>query len=275
MTAQRPRDRLRRLQLAAYEPAREAGGAQEADDGARHRAERSEGVRQRTSWALRPGTLARVALAVVLLGVLLAVAAVASGVLRLGAPGSPEVTPTQPTLPTPSAAPPASAAPSADGADSPGVGEVASAEAALYVHVAGAVSDPGLVQLAPGERVADAIAAAGGAAETADLDRVNLAAPVTDGEQVYVPAEGETPPALPEAATGSGASDAEVSAAVVNVNTAGAEELETLPGIGPARAADIIAHREEDGPFESVEDLLAVPGIGPATLDRLRERVRL
>ena len=271
MTVQRPRDRLRRLQLAAYEPAREEGAAQEADDGARHRAERPESGGRRTSWAIRPGTLARVALAVVLLGVLLAGVAVATGTLRMRAPDEPGVTPALPTLPAPSMA----ASSSADGADSPGAGEVTSAEAALYVHVAGAVVEPGLVQLTPGDRVADAIEAAAGATDAADLDRVNLAAAVTDGEQVYVPAEGEMPPAPPETTTGPGAGEEEASSAVVDVNNAPAEELETLPGIGPARAADIIAYREQEGPFQSMEDLLQVPGIGPATLDRLRERVRL
>lgn len=212
--------------------------------------------------------LARVAIALVLLAGLVVAGALLSGVLQVGAADDPGP---RPTLPLPSTA----ASHSGDGGQSPAVGEVASAEAALYVHVAGAVVEPGLVQLAPGERVADAIAAAGGATDAADLDRVNLAAPVTDGEQVYLPAEGETPPAAPEVGTSSGETGDEGSSAVVHVNTAGPDELETLPGIGPARAADIIAYRERDGPFQSVEDLLQVPGIGPATLERLRDQVQL
>ncbi|HIZ37849.1 MAG TPA: helix-hairpin-helix domain-containing protein [Candidatus Ruania gallistercoris] len=193
-----------------------------------------------------------------------------TGVLQLGSapasPGGPA------TLPVPSAVPSASG----DGEPSPSGTEAASAAAVLYVHVAGAVREPGLVQLAPGDRVADAISAAGGASAAADLDLVNLAAPVSDGEQVYLPAEGEDlPPNGAEAGTGPGAAQEEAPTAVVDVNTAGAQELETLPGIGPARAADIIAYREQDGPFQSVEDLLGVPGIGPATLDRLRDRVRV
>ena len=212
--------------------------------------------------------LARVAVAVVLLGAVLLGGALVTGMLQVGAAEEPAVTPTLPLPSTAASAP-------ADGGHSPDESEVTSASAVLYVHVAGAVIEPGLVQLAPGERVADAIEAAGGAADAADLDRVNLAAAVTDGEQVYVPAEGERPPALPETTTGPGAGDAEASAAVVDVNNAPAEELETLPGIGSARAADIIDYREREGPFQSAEDLLQVPGIGPATLDRLRERIRL
>src|SRR5699024_2497655 len=164
--------------------------------------------------------------------------------------------------------------PDGDGAASPSEQPVASAEV-LLVHVAGAVTAPGLVQLAPGDRIADAIDAAGGAAAAADLDRVNLAAPVEDGQRVYVPAAGETPPAVPQQSQASGEAGTGGGPAVVNVNTASSDELETLPGIGPARAADIIDHREQEGPFRSVQDLLQVPGIGPATLERLRDQVQL
>lgn len=212
-------------------------------------------------------TLARVGIAVVATGLVVAVVLIVHGMLG---PAPAEEGTGSPTLPLPRQ-PPSEAA---DGGDSAAQAP-ASPAAVLLVHVAGAVTAPGLVHLEEGDRVADAIEAAGGPARHAELDRVNLAAPVADGEQVYVPAEGETPPAPPEAGTGPGEVGAEGSPAVVNVNTAGADELETLPGIGPARAADIIAYRERDGPFQSVEDLLGVPGIGPATLDRLRELVRL
>lgn len=252
------------MRLAAYAP--EASGAAEpSGDGARHRAAAGEGARRHVTCAIRPAVLARVGLAVVLLGALVAGGVLLTGVLT--APADP-TEPAEPTLPLPQASPTSAG----DDAAAPSAGPVATAQVVL-VHVAGAVTAPGLVQLQPGDRVADAIDAAGGAVPAADLDRVNLAAPVADGERLYVPAAGETPPAVPGAPAGAGEAATAGGSAVVNVNTADSQELETLPGIGPARAADIIAHREQEGPFQSVADLLQVPGIGPATLDRLRDQV--
>jgi competence protein ComEA len=134
----------------------------------------------------------------------------------------------------------------------------------LYVHVSGAVRAPGLYVLPPGARVVDAVAAAGGFAEDADRDAVNLARGLDDGEQLPVPRIGEVPPAgaSPPAADGR-----------VDLNAADAAQLETLPRIGPALAARIIAWREENGDFTSVEDLLAVPGIGDKMLESLRDLV--
>ncbi|UFU04952.1 ComEA family DNA-binding protein [Ruania halotolerans] len=147
----------------------------------------------------------------------------------------------------------------------------------VVVHVAGAVREPGVVRLPAGARVAEAIDAAGGALADADLDAVNLAAPLTDGAQVYLPTEAEdAPPAgtgAPAPAT-SGTTEQD-GAPLVDLNTADAAALETLPGIGPARAAEIIAWREREGEYSSVDQLLEVSGIGPATLERLRERVRV
>ncbi len=262
MTAQRPRDRLLRLRLAAYEPQ----AAEQSGDGARHRAHEGDQGRRHLTWAIRPVVLARVGLVVVVLG-----AAAAAVVLLTGMLGSPPA-PERPaaTLASPRAAPVATA----DGAASPSETPVATAQVVL-VHVAGAVAAPGLVQLHPGDRVADAIEAAGGPTADAELDRINLAAPVADGQQVYVPAAGETPPPAPQPTGAAGQTGTDGGSAVVNVNTATSEQLQTLPGIGPARAADIIDYRERDGPFQSVEELLQVPGIGPATLDRLRDQVRL
>lgn len=250
--------------MAAYSP-EPSGAAEQASDGARHRAHDRDRPRRHATWAIRPAVLARVGLAVLLLGAAAAVGVALTGLL--GAPADPEQ-PAAPTLPLPRTSP------DGDGAASPSEQPVATAEV-LLVHVAGAVTAPGLVQLMPGDRIADAIDAAGGAAAAADLDRVNLAAPVADGQRVYVPAEGETPPALTPPSEAPGEADTDAGSAVVNVNTASSEELETLPGIGPARAADIIDHREQEGPFRSVQDLLQVPGIGPATLERLRDQVRL
>ena len=139
----------------------------------------------------------------------------------------------------------------------------------LVVHVAGAVVSPGVYELAPGARVQAALEAAGGAVPGADPGALNLAAPVGDGERVYVPMVGEPVPI----ATGSPA--VTVAPGPVDLNQASAAELDGLPGIGPATAAAIVEHREQNGPFASVEDLEAVRGIGPAKLDALRDLVRV
>ncbi len=140
----------------------------------------------------------------------------------------------------------------------------------LVVHVVGAIRSPGLVRLPAQSRVSDAVDAAGGALPAADVNRLNLAAPVVDGMQIRVPLvdEPETDPLIvtPEgpAATPSGP---------IDVNAASAERLQDLPGVGPATAAAIIAWRDDNGPFVVVDDLLAVPGIGPAKLAAIRDLV--
>ena len=136
----------------------------------------------------------------------------------------------------------------------------------VVLHVIGAVAEPGIVELALGSRVVDAIASAGGPAPDADLTGVNLARVVADGEQLRVPRVGEVPAAAPGATSGV-ASDGRV-----NINTADASALETLPGVGPALAARIIAWRDENGPFRSVDELSAVSGIGEKTLDGMRDQ---
>jgi competence protein ComEA len=141
----------------------------------------------------------------------------------------------------------------------------------VVVHVAGAVMTPGVQRLPGGARVIDGVDAAGGALPDADLARVNLAAPLVDGQQVYVPRRGEVPPVpLPDA----GADGADgAGAGPVDVNQATADQLDELPGVGPATAEAIIAHRDEHGPFASVDDLLDVRGIGEAKLEQLRDLV--
>lgn len=156
-------------------------------------------------------------------------------------------------------------------------------EAEIAVHVAGAVAAPGVVVLPPGARVDDALEAAGGAVQGARLDAVNLATPVSDGQQVYVPTEDEVPdggaPGVnapggsTTGTTPTGPQEAAGATGTVSLNTATSSELQTLPGIGPALADRILAHREQYGPFHSVEELLEVSGIGSATMERFRDRV--
>lgn len=148
----------------------------------------------------------------------------------------------------------------------------AATPAAVYVHVSGAVREPGLYMLATGARVVDAIAAASGFAEGADDGAVNLARPVSDGEQVVVPKEGEVDPAGADPAGGSPTTGKD---GLVDLNAADAAALETLPRIGPALAQRIIEWREANGRFTAVEDLLAVPGIGDKLLESLRDLVRV
>jgi competence protein ComEA len=171
--------------------------------------------------------------------------------------------------------------PSSDSGGGDGGGEAGSTTTAtaaieVVVHVAGAVVSPGVRRLPPGSRVIDAVDAAGGALPGADLPRINLAAPLVDGQQVYVPKPGEEVPVaagagLPEG-SGPGAGGS-IPGGTVDLNTATAEQLDTLPGVGPATAAAIIAHREQHGPFTSVDQLLDVRGIGEAKLEQLRDLV--
>lgn len=145
---------------------------------------------------------------------------------------------------------------------------------APVVHVAGAVAGPGVYRLAAGARVHTAIEAAGGAAPDADLDGLNLAAPVVDGQRIYVPVVGEIDPVtLPDGPPPGAEPQTLPSDGPLDLNRATAAELEALPGIGPATAAAIVDDRTRHGPFASVDDLDRVPGIGPAKLGALRDLV--
>lgn len=137
----------------------------------------------------------------------------------------------------------------------------ATVPAQILVHVSGAVVSPGLVTVATASRVADVIAAAGGAAPGADLGSLNLAAPVHDGDQVSVPLSGDSSPA------------SEVRDAGIDLNRSSASELESLPGVGPVLAARIVAFREMNGPYDTIEDLLDVGGIGEAKLAAMRDAI--
>lgn len=132
----------------------------------------------------------------------------------------------------------------------------------LVVHVAGAVREPGVYRLPLGSRVTDAVERAGGMAGAANPDGVNLAAELADGQQVVIPARG----------TGAAAGSAGAAAAEgpISLGTATVEQLDTIEGIGPVTAQDIVEFRTQNGGVSSVEDLDAIPGIGPVTMEALR-----
>lgn len=148
------------------------------------------------------------------------------------------------------------------------------APARVAVHVVGAVVQPGVYHLSAGARADDALRAAGGASANADLRRVNLAAVVLDGEQLVIPRVGERVTASIAAPVGANPRASQSSATtvplVVDLNRATVDDLDRLPGVGPATARAIIDHRTRNGPFASVDDLLAVRGIGPAKLAEIR-----
>ncbi len=141
----------------------------------------------------------------------------------------------------------------------------------VLVHVAGAVIEPGVYELQPGARVRDAIVAAGGPTGSADWNAVNLAAVVADATRIYVPVVGEEVPA--ELVVGAGPGLGSAPAGPVDINRATLDELEELPGVGPATATAIVTERERNGPFVDADDLDRVPGIGPAKIDALRDLV--
>jgi len=144
------------------------------------------------------------------------------------------------------------------------------APATIVVYVSGLVRHPGVYEFQEGQRIVDAVARAGGARRGADLTTLNLAALLVDGEQIIVGAAG-APGASSGTIVGSGSGGD--GAGPVNLNTATLDQLETLPGIGPALGQRIIDYREEHGPFQSVDDLLNVSGIGEKRLEDLRSGV--
>ena len=141
----------------------------------------------------------------------------------------------------------------------------------IVVHIEGAVNRPGVYAMPYGSRVNDVLAIAGGATEEADLARINLAAFLQDAQQIIIPTvrgEGEAG-FEPEMAVGQTASG------LVNINTADQAQLMTLPNVGPVLAGNIISHREANGPFTTVDDLINVPRIGAVTLENLRDLVTI
>ncbi len=137
----------------------------------------------------------------------------------------------------------------------------------VLVHVTGAVVEPGVFELPVGARVRDAVVAAGGPTAEADWNALNLAAVVADASRVYVPVVGEDVPIEPSSETPAGG------VGPIDVNRATVDQLDELPGVGPATASAIVTERERNGPFVDVDDLDRVPGIGPAKLEALRDLV--
>lgn len=132
----------------------------------------------------------------------------------------------------------------------------------LKVYVSGAVAHPGVYTLRPGDRVEDAIDAAGGPTKDADLTKINLAAKVKDEQQIHVPQPGES---LPQESSGQPSK--------ININTASAELLDTLPGIGETKAQAVVNYRQEHGDFKRIEDLMEVAGIGSSTYENLKHLI--
>jgi competence protein ComEA len=140
----------------------------------------------------------------------------------------------------------------------------------IAVDVKGAVKHPGVYEIAESQRVIDVIQLSGGMLDNADVSKVNLAAHLTDGSVLYIPSIGEEAAPAFASPTGTGAQSAD---GPVNINTAGLEALDSLPGIGPSKAQAIIDYRTKNGPFQQVEDLLNVKGIGAKTLEQFRDQV--
>jgi competence protein ComEA len=152
----------------------------------------------------------------------------------------------------------------------------------IAVHVIGAVPRPGLYEFAEGARVQDAIDAAGGMLSTANMDAINLAALLTDGQQLTIPYQSgnepvedattlELPGAVVEETEGAAVTSS--SGDLININTAALEELDALPGVGPTIAQRIIDYREQNGAFSTIEEIMDVSGVGPTTFDNIKDLI--
>jgi competence protein ComEA len=134
----------------------------------------------------------------------------------------------------------------------------------IYCQVDGAIKNPGLYSFTSGERVQDAVTKAGGLLDNADATSINLALVLSDGQKLHFPEKNEINPTD---------SQIESDLAIININTATLEQLETLPGIGPSKAMGIITYREQNGDFLNIRDILNVPGIGQSIFDKLETMI--
>lgn len=222
-------------------------------------------------WGVSPSHVTVAALAVVVLIVAAAWWSLRSvphsEQVQLSSHGAPP-----PTFSSPGARPPLTPAPASLATPAPGQASVTAATR-LVVDVAGKVRHPGIVELPAGSRVVDALAAAGGAKPGVGLTTLNLARPLVDGEQIVVGIDVPYVGGAPSAPPIGGSATTPTAVTPVNLNTATAEQLDTLPGVGPVTAQEILAWRTDNGPFTSVDELLEVSGIGDATLSDLRPYV--
>jgi competence protein ComEA len=143
----------------------------------------------------------------------------------------------------------------------------------LVVDISGAVKTPGVYTLPRDSRLKDAIAIAGGVSDTADLVNINLAQVIRDGDKIRIPEEGDHKITVPTETAHPVASQPVLYP--ININTASITELDALPGIGPARASDIISYRDANGPFQSIEEIQKVPGIGPGIFEQLKSLITI
>jgi len=216
------------------------------------------------------------------LGVLLGILAVAAGAWFWwqAASGRPEILPLSGVSPGTTAPAAGEGTPGEDSGGGSRAGpesdpQESARAGTVVVHVAGSVLRSGVVELPAGSRVHEAIAAAGGAAPGADLNRLNLALVVEDGQKIHVPQHGEELPAGSEDSRAPAAGDpgegnaGAPAGSKINLNTAGVEELDGLPKVGPVLAQRIVDWRKEHGPFKAVEDLDAIDGVGPKMLEAL------
>lgn len=139
----------------------------------------------------------------------------------------------------------------------------------IYVHICGAVINPGVYQVPAGTRVYQALELAGGSSDDAYLSGINLADKLADGQKVYIPSEGENAEGI--LSTDSG----DVQSVMININTASEAELMTLPGIGQSRAKDIINYRVKNGLFESIDDIMKVSGIKEAAFEKIKDLIKV
>ncbi len=147
----------------------------------------------------------------------------------------------------------------------------------LYIYVCGAVVTPGVYELPPGSRICDALEAAGGFTERADINRINLAGTLTDGMMIFFPEVGEEMPEGCEITAGTATGQTPVGektdSGLVNINTAGVEDLCTLPGIGESKAKAVVEYREEHGPFAAKEEIMNVSGIGTGLYKKIEDLI--